>query len=600
MIRFRCSECQKAIGVDEKFSGRRIRCPGCQNATVVPSDANDQVFVAQAVTLPTGEATSTAKLKSIHPACPSCNSVLSNPSDAMCGICGHLLQQTPTASAPLRPISAASTAPVEAVPVGLPGSVGSLAETADTNLPVNPAISPGHLHGQPGSYTSEVVVVEPTGPTRGKSIGGWFAAVAVGMFVALICGVIAAYTGVVGQVLAWGVGALVGLIAGLVARSPTFRYCLATTLGALLCMLFGRLVSAWVIMLTVSMMSSLQGLGTYLIPDTGVSIGVTEDMSAQGEFAGDEKLLADMKVEAFFDNKTIYEMDGYDDIEYEVEVEVDRKVRNFVRKMTDEEKIAVLKRVRKDHPEWLEKSWYFNAIVDSMVNNDEIEDEDLLAHAKSVLAKIDGDSNAEYYKNTTQSEMSNREKELRKLVLKKYAEMDQDQLETAVREARLNHLSWTPLRHEYLAMLDTMYESDDIPKEYRKLAKSTINLELEFEYDESYDEEDPEREEQRRIEENELHAVVNEKLMKLDQQEIDDLVAATSEKYPFWTPDTELGALEDFAGGVDDWVSGFESDGTFWSSLKTRFKFLDFVFIALGMISAFAIAFTLGQSAKKS
>jgi len=587
MIRFQCSECQKAIGVDEKFVGRQIRCPGCQNPTRVPNASAEPVVAqaAQAAAEPTAAA---PVLKSVHPTCPSCSSVLSNPSDAMCGICGHLLQQTSTPKA--------SSGPMAPVSLATPGAVGALPDgIADPNLPVNPALN-GNQYGRQ-AYNAASISTEPT---RGKSIGAWVASVAAGMFLALIWGVIAAYTGVFGQVFAWAIGALVGLIAGLIGRNPSIPFCIATTIGAILCMLFGRLVSAWVIMITVSMMTSVQGgFSTYLIPETGVSIGVTEDLIAQGEFEGDEKLLAQMKIDAFFNNKTIYEMDGYDDIEYDVEVVVDSKVRSFVSGMSAQEKDAVLARVRQDHPEWMEREWHFTAIVDSMIANDEIEDEDLLAHAKSKLPTDDG-SKEDYFQNTTQDELTERDTELRDLVLKRFAEMDQDDLKKAIEEARLNHPSWTPERSEYLAMLDAMYQSDDIPKEYRKIAKSTINRELDFEYDEDFENESFEAELERLEKEEALQAVVNKKLMELEQDEIDDLIASVNEKHPLWTPDADSAALEDLDLGFDQMIAGFESDGTFWGSLKTRFKVLDCVWMLLGLISAFAIVFTLGQSAKKS
>ena len=96
----------------------------------------------------------------------------------------------------------------------------------------------------------------------------------------------------------------------------------------------------------------------------------------------------------------------------------------------------------------------------------------------------------------------------------------------------------------------------------------------------------------------ELKTLVNEEVLKLDQDEVDKIVARTKDKYPGWTAGGFEG-FEDFSLGLDEQIARFESDGTFWSSLKTRFKTLDFVWLTLGMISAFAIVFTLGQSGKK-
>ena len=588
MIKFRCSGCQKAIGVAEKFSGRLIKCPSCQNPTRVPAveeDASASPPVAAAVVVQAEAAPTQAYVpkSSVHPICPSCQSELFNPSDTLCGICGFPLEQAPLPVSQNESIPVTATA-VEATPVG---------------LPLNPAIaSHDYSADRPYSYGADSVGESKT--TKGRSVGAWFAAVGTGMFIALIWGVIASFTGVVGQVFAVAIGAIVGFIAGLIARNPSMRFCMATTLGALLCMLFGRLVSAWVIMITVSMMSSVE---SFLIPDTGVSIGVMEDMVNNGELESDVEDVAEVKIESFFSNENLYTLPSYDDVNSEAEVELDHKVRKIVREMSDEEKQAMLEKVRQAHPEWMEHPWHYDAILDSMVVANEIEDEELLAHAIWHLKTLDDDFDQEYYDATTRDEQFSLDEELRDIVMKKFVSMDASQREEAIQNARLNHLAWTPVHHEYIVMLDTMYEAGDIPQELKKIAKSTINRQLNMVFDDSYtDEEMSDAEyEIRHQQETELKKIVNTELLKLEQDEIDKLVAATKEKHPYWQPATEDGELlGGISDGLGDIIDRFDTDGTFWGSLKTRFRTLDFIWLALGTISAFAIAFTLGQSGKTS
>ncbi len=585
MIKFRCSGCQKAIGVDEKYAGRLIKCPSCQNATRVPVAATSvEVPTAQAAEAPTMAHVPKA---AVNPVCPSCQSELFNPSDTMCGICGRVLEQAPLPQRNADSIPRVGT-PVEATPVG---------------LPMNPALASSYENPsfeKSNAYSPSVGDTGNPGPTTGRSVGAWFAAVGVGMFLALIWGVVASFFGVGAQVFAWAIGAIVGCLAGLIARDPSIKFCLATTLGSLICMLFGRLVSAVVIMAAVSTMNSVQQL-SFLLPDTGVSIGVMEDMNSNGELVGVEKEIAESKIDAFFANKSIYDMPEYDDVESESELELDRKVREAVREMSSDEKESMLENVRAAHPEWMEHSWHSEAILDSMVEAEEIDDEGLLEHAVSKLLELDGDTDEGYYKDTSQSERLDREGKLRELVMDRYASMDQKERDEAIRNARLNHLGWSPKRHEYLAMLDAMSESGDIPKELKAIAKSSINLELDRNYDDAFESYDEDFDfEKRQKQETELKKLVNEELLKLDQDEVDKLVASTKEKYPNWTPEIEMAVFDDIAEGLDDMITRFDSDGTFWSSLKTRFRMLDFVWLGLGMISAFAIAFTLGQSGKKS
>jgi len=613
MIKFRCSGCQKAIGVDEKYGGRLIRCPSCENPTRVP-DAAQETAAPQADAVPQAssapiasaavEATTAHVPKvNVNPLCPGCNSELFNPSDTMCGVCGHVMDQLPITAAPVSALPVQTTpamATLDAATAVVPGGV----PTTPDGMPVNPAIASPYakpVAGQLNNYDADFgATAKPSGPTTGRSVGAWFAAMAVGMFTALIWGIIASFFGTGAQVFAWAIGAIVGLIAGLIARNPSVPFCLATTGGAVLAMLFGRLVSAWVIMIAVAGMNSIQAFGDMFVPDTGVSIGVMEDLVSKGELESNEEDYAKMKIEAFYANENIYEMPKYDDIDTEVEFELDRKVRAVMKDMSDAERQAVLDKVRVDHPEWMEDAWHFEAVMDSMVEAGEIEDADLLDHARDVLAQeTEGeDYDSEYYDNSTQAQLDERDKTLRKMVMDKFVSMDDQQRKDVGKAARLNHLKWTPVQHEYLAMLDAMNESDDIPKELKKTASSEINLYLKVNYDDAFGEDVDDYVKRQELL-SELKALVNVEVLKLDKDEIDKIVAKADDKYPSWTPAGGFEGFDDLSLSLDDQIARFESDGTFWSSLKTRFKTLDFVWLTLGMISAFAIVFTLGQSGKK-
>ena len=238
-------------------------------------------------------------------------------------------------------------------------------------------------------------------------------------------------------------------------------------------------------MISVSFMTTAQDFGSYLIPDTGVSIGVMEQMNADGELDAEESKVADLKVEAFFSNKSIYDVDDYDEVDDEVELELDKKVRTVIGEMSDDERTATLDRVRREHPEWMEHAWYALAILDSMMEADEISDEDLRTHAEVKLKPLDGEYDQDYYHDTAPGEIADREEKLTKLIQDRYDAMDSEQRKTAIRNARLNHLAWTPFRHEFLAMLDVMNESGDIPKELKPYAMSAINLELRMSFDDA-------------------------------------------------------------------------------------------------------------------
>ena len=149
MIKFRCSGCQKAIGVDEKYGGRLIQCPSCEIATRVPDAGQESASAPQADAVPHASVVPTASAMeathahvpkvNVNPVCPGCNSELFNPSDTMCGVCGHVMDQVPVAAAPTspRPVEAA---PVMATSVTATIVPGGVPETP-SGMPVNPAIA---------------------------------------------------------------------------------------------------------------------------------------------------------------------------------------------------------------------------------------------------------------------------------------------------------------------------------------------------------------------------------------------------------------------------------------------------------------------------
>ena len=597
MIQFRCSGCNKALGVDEEFGGKLIKCPACQCATRVPmSERRD---VVEAVPVASIEAPTLDHIPkvAVHPACPNCQTELFNPSDNVCGVCGNLLDQDLGGTA--RSVVTASSEKKASV---RPGVIPGYSVEPYEALPVNPALESASHSALPyktDQYDSSKGSSIRRGPTTGKSIAGWVTGVATGMFCALVWGVVASFFGTWVQAIGWGIGALVGFIAGIIARNPSMKFCISASLGAILCMLFGRIVSAWVIMATVSTMGAF---GTILMPDNGVTVGVMErliDEEVLNEFEAD---YAQSKVDEFFANESAIDEDlgEYEEFASEEEIEVDLKVRKIVREMSPEEKEKLLEEVRLKHPDWIEKEWHRMAVVDSLVQNNEIEDVTIKDHANAMLTRLEGIYEGDYFEKTSQQERYERELKLTKLAGEKYASLSPGQRKDVYLAARKKHLTWNPVQHEYLAMLDCMYQNDEIPKELKPFAKSQINQQLEMIFDDAIEEygEDFDMESYQKSQ-NLLSKIVNEKLLELSDEEIKELVSQTKKRYPGFVAE-EYDLMDDLAAGLDDTIARFESDGTFLGSLKTRFKRMDCVWLCLGAISAFAIAFTLGQSGKRA
>ena len=366
MIKFKCGSCQKSIGVDVKYAGKLIKCPGCESPTRIPAAEPVVAEVVQATPVAAQLASSS---------CPNCQTQLFNPSDPMCGVCGFVLQQT---MPPARP-----------VPVSTP--VAAQVASPATNTFAQPIKRTGDLSAAP-------VKTKEKAPT-GRMFGGWLAALFAGMVCAFFWGLIAPFFGITGSALAWGIGGLFGVVAGLIGRSSSWKFCLATTLGALLCMLFGKLVSAVMVMVMVGGANMVEGFSAMFTPDNGVSMGVVEDMVDDGSFTDDEKEFAEKRAEAFFENKSglFGNFDEAEDYDVEVYLSVNRKIKERMDSMSAEERTAMLERSRERHPNWMEEPEMKTAVTDFMLANDLIDDEELRRHAEAQMMLANGDNDQEYF-----------------------------------------------------------------------------------------------------------------------------------------------------------------------------------------------------------
>lgn len=530
MIKFHCSGCQKAIGVDPQFAGRLIKCPSCEGATRVPAS------VAEPATKePVVEATLAWD---------------SSPSESN---------------------SAAAGVPVAAI--------AKDANSLDTTS-----------YYDPGANTKN-----RSGPSTGAAWGGWFAGVGIGMFLAILWGVIATLAiGPAGQVLAWAIGAVVGCVAGLIARNRSILFCTSTMFGGLLCILFGKLIAALVAMIAVNSISMVQGIGASFTPDSGVSVGLMEQMALEGEFEGDNKKYADMKVKSYFSNTEVYESEGYADLNDSCEIEVDMQVQRRLSDLTPEEKTALREQVRIDHPEWIENDYHFDAVLDLLVANKEIENEVLLGEAQAELKTLPQRSSDNFFGVMPDRNLS---PELKTLVGEKYANTSEQQLDDAVRECMRRHPGWIPKRVEFLVVLQQELDAGTIPEPLVQTAKSITDVELRGIYDadsfENFDEESIEADNANAMQ---LQKIVSEKIVDTSQEQIDMMVATAQKQYPTLAAmNQEIDLMDDFTGQLDEAVDWFGTDGTFSNAFATRFSILDSLWITLGLISAFAIAFALGR-----
>lgn len=105
MIKFRCSICDKKIGVPDEYAGKQVACPECSQPAVVPELAapdepvlgappDDGIWSDDVLAASSPSASATAQVTADAPGpvtCPSCGAAL-DAGDALCRQCGQSLQ----------------------------------------------------------------------------------------------------------------------------------------------------------------------------------------------------------------------------------------------------------------------------------------------------------------------------------------------------------------------------------------------------------------------------------------------------------------------------------------------------------------------------
>lgn len=437
--------------------------------------------------------------------------------------------------------------------------------------------------------------------------GAWLAACAATVVAAVIWGLIAPFIGLPGAVMAWGVAGIFGVIAGLIARTSSITFCLAACGGALLCLLVGKLISAGVVMASIGLIDTAASFGNMFIPETGVTMGALEDLVSEGTLTQEQQALAEKRTRAFFQNQGSADLFGINgETDSNVYLELNNKIRERVGSMSAAEKTVILERSRDRYPGWIEEPGMRIAIINHLVVKGLIEDQDLLRHADATMLTAMGEYPEDYYSRLPANKQEKLDPELGALVSETFRSMDAQQLEEAIRNCMKDNPQWTPRRHEFLAALDRMQNEETIPEHLVETATNTILAEMDNDYSvyPGYDEQMSEAEYELEFEkqnklDKELRILVNKERNKLGQDDLDALVKQAKAGHPNWKTETEMTDIFDlFDDGLNEAKASFGSDGTFGSSLASRFKFMDTIWFALGLASCFAIVFTLGKAAE--
>lgn len=199
MIKFRCDVCQKKIGVPDHGVGRRVVCPGCGQTLRVPSPAE------------------TAPVVQSNVAPPRVGS-WENPSNL------DFNDLMPSDQEQARQLNSVPELQDGAGQEGMPRTCPNCHSTVGSSAVL--CIHCGQSFGEGvGRFKTQVVTEElrERAPRREwmRSAAGLGAGAVVACFFSVVWVILVVVTHYQFGILAWGIGALVGLTTGLIARNPT-------------------------------------------------------------------------------------------------------------------------------------------------------------------------------------------------------------------------------------------------------------------------------------------------------------------------------------------------------------------------------------------
>ena len=552
MIKFRCVNCNKRVGAGDELAGKTLECPGCGQATTVPHAEYEL---------------RTEDLEPLERPTPRTLRAAESP--------------TPTGAA------------------GLGATAGGVS-TASLDDRVRGIETDSTGPGKRGAAASR------------SAVGLIVAGLVAGVFT-VIWVVLALATEREFGILAWGMGALVGLVAGVIAKNPAVWFCAAAAGLAALSIVAAKGIMAGAILLAAYGMDwaadpfGMAGMGEEwaMMQDPALAArnnAVMDQMLVDGAFDGDVRTVAQSQVAmAFNDDDSDVYTDAVDALGEEFTPayqELTEAVTARREAMSEAEIDAALAAARERHPAWIEDHTLYVAGVDRLLNASKLPD-DLAAHAKATVTPqlVGGDAYEEhqaYYDGITPRQQRERTRELAVVTMAEVRPLADAARAELIDDTMRRHPAWTPDHELYLAVLDRMVQDGTLPADLTGPAAAEIASNMENDYDAYGDTADWEAiaEQQQK-----LAATVTPRIIEMDADERAAAVAAAKERHPDWGNADLLGLggeLDEFRDQLDQELGGSR---TFLAALKSTLQPIDALWFVLAVASAFGAAKKRGEAA---
>ena len=533
-IQFPCPYCSTQLAVPAAYAGLQAKCPGCHAVVPVPVDDEESDFSDDQRT--------------------------------------NDIQQTAPYFAPLP---------------------GQAAAPANQSRSITPEFSNDYTDQRP-LPTNNATVPQTT---FGRSFLGLVAATFVGGLCAIAWLAVMLLLQLEIRILAWGIGVLIGLVAGSIAKNPSVIYCSLVACVAGFSILASKFVMVAILMITSLGVSIFEEFQNLFVSNEFEHAYVDQQL-ADNAYQGEKVELAETFNKNYFEEsdapKFVINGQEIGGLNNDVDAmgqpmsEFRKEVRMAISSASKEQKETWINNARKRHPDWIVDPSYATAAKILLLSEPGKLDEDLAKQASHEVRIADyllhsADASDGYLVNTPNETLKLRSDTLKTLVRATLKDLDLEGLRNLAKEAAAKDSSFVPDETAFIVIVDELLNNGALPAELRSHASSRVKsvTASDFSSDVFSRLGSSEFIEQ----ELKLRKIVTPIWVTSTSEEIDQKTAASKIRHVGWDPDStnpNWTPSEEFKEEI--------GDGSFIGSVKKVFTVSDLFWLLLGFVSAFGTA----------
>ena len=398
-------------------------------------------------------------------------------------------------------------------------------------------------------------------------------------------------------ILAWGIGALIGLVAGSIAKNPSGIYCFLVACIAGISILSSKLIMVAFLMIVSFGIEVVEDLQNQFLSNKFEHAYVDQQL-AENNYPPEKTKLAESFNRGYFEQtdgpklvingREIGGFNGNIDAADQSMNQFRREIRDAVAKASKTEKLLWIENARERHPDWIMDTSHAIAAKILFLHEDGQLDDDLKRQAEFEIQSSDyllqsADEQNDYLMETPEEIAKLRSGTLRNLVIEKLRDLNLDALTELTKKAATKEPTFVADEHGFIAVLDELLANGELPPELREHAMGRVKTVTDSRFSATFFSTLGEK----AFIEKEI--AIRKIAMPIwaasTPEQIEAKIAETKLRHPKWDPDQQnpqVIASEEFKEEI--------GDGSLAGSIKKVFSLSDLLWLSLGFISAFGTA----------